>query len=851
MGVWGCKRQEQIVRVLIHVLTLLLAILLSSSSIHYVGSGETDYWRNLAAIAWRYYQPGKGVEASTGLHHAGLYWPYFTDWDLSNYIMAVLDAEELGLILQGGDWGSDYRLSKLINFLKTRPLTTEGVPYLWYDSRTGTNHGNDRANPSDSGKLLLVLDRLRKVKPQYSADVDYIVNVRTNYRALAADERAWSSTSGPYAYLAALGFARFGMGDYAPVRRALETLEALENAPKVSVEGVELPQAYLTLEPFLHLVFEADYDRRVSSLLFKLYLVHELRFQREALRLAFSEGNTGLDNPSYVYEWVVTGDGGVWVITDHSGTRRNDVTPIAFYKVAVAFRAIYDSEYARDLTDWLYSLFSNFNEPNCRSFDCGFMEGADMSGRVVSVIIDRTNSLVLSAARYAMKGLLKIETDPPVPATLYVDGVARDPWGLDYLPLPHGGYMVRFGDVPYYVTPDDMKVQVLPGYTTTATGKYVPAGLLKVETRPPVPATIYLNGVPVAVWGLDYLPLPPGTYTIRFGDVPYYVTPADQTVEVVQGQVSIVVGDYVKAGLLKVETNPPLPSIIYLNGTPVAVWGLDYLPVKPGTYLISFSDVDDYDTPHSVTINVRSDELVVVRGNFTPNPGRRAQKCGECGYLKIETSPPVPATLYVNGTPRDPWGLDYLPLQPGTYVIRFGDVGPPLTAYYVTPPDVTVRISSGEVKVVVGNYSRAGLLKIETIPPVPANLYVNGIRRDPWGLDYLPLPPGKYTIRFGDVPYYVTPPEQVVEIMEDGITVVTGEYLRAGLLKVETNPPVPATIYLDGIPVAVWGLDYLPLKPGKYLVYFGMVEGFNQPGYQLATVNEDNVTIVVGVYRRS
>jgi hypothetical protein len=152
---------------------------------------------------------------------------------------------------------------------------------------------------------------------------------------------------------------------------------------------------------------------------------------------------------------------------------------------------------------------------------------------------------------------------------------------------------------------------------------------------------------------------------------------------------------------------------------------------------------------------------------------------------------------------------------------------------------------------VVGNYSRAGLLKIETIPPVPANLYVNGIRRDPWGLDYLPLPPGKYTIRFGDVPYYVTPPEQVVEIMEDGITVVTGEYLRAGLLKVETNPPVPAIIYLDGIPVAVWGLDYLPLKPGKYLVYFGMVEGFNQPGYQLATVNEDNVTIVVGVYRRS
>jgi hypothetical protein len=414
MGDGSRKRQGLIIRVLVHATVILLALLLSSNNIHLVGSAETGYWQNLASMAWRYYQPGKGVEETTGLHHAGLYWPYFTDWDLSNYIMAILDAEELGLVSQNGDWGSDYRLNKLINFLKTRPLTPEGVPYLWYDSRTGTNEGRARANPSDSGKLLLVLDRLRKVKPQYSADIDWIVNVRTNYRALAADEGVWSSTSGPYAYLAALGFASFGMDVYAPVSRALGALEALENAPKVSVEGIDLPQAYLTLEPLLHLIFEADYDRRVSNLLFKLYLVHELRFQREGLRLAFSEGNTGLDNPSYVYEWVVTGDGGRWIITDHSGARRDDITPISFFKVAVAFRAIYDSEYARNLIDWIYSSFSNFNEPNCRSFDCGFMEGVDTSGRVVSVIIDRTNSLVLSAARYATTERPRFPVDNPL-----------------------------------------------------------------------------------------------------------------------------------------------------------------------------------------------------------------------------------------------------------------------------------------------------------------------------------------------------------------------------------------------------------------------------------------------------
>ena len=816
-----------------------------------------DDWINLARLAWNYYKPGVAVEYSTGLHHAGKDWPYFTDWDLGTYILAILDAEKLGLISRDGEWGSTYRLNKIISFLKTRRLTDEGIPYLWYDSRNGEPWGTTPTNPSDSGRLLVALHRLRLERPEYRDDIEYIVKVRTNYAAIASSN-AWGGPN-PYYYYAALGFKYFGFDQYEPVKRILEGFkEALNTSERVLVEDIDLPKMHLTMEPIIHLYFETEYDPMIEHLLFNTYLAHYNRYNRIGELLAFSEGNTGLDDPSYVYEWMVVPNGDTWVITKPDGTRV-DISPISYLKVAISFHAIYPSEYTVNLLNMIFQAFEEYyrNNPGdpCKNYACGYMEGVDLNGRVVHLIIDRTNGLVLEAARYAVdKGMLKIETSPPVPATLYVDGQPRDPWGLDYLPILTGTHHIRFGDVghppfcDFYVTPADQDAQVSADEITIARGEYELAGLLVVKTDPPVPATIYLNGTPVAAWGLDYLPVKPGKYVIRFGDVPYYVTPPDQIVEVRPKEVTTVVGHYVKAGLLVVKTNPAVPSVIYLNGTPVAVWGLDYLPVKPGVYLVSFGDVDGYETPAPILVEVKADEIVTVIGNFTRNPEKTYPKNENLGFLKIETNPPVPATLYVNGTPRDPWGLDYLPLPPGKYVIRFGDVGLPLCDYYVTPPDVIVEIRPGEVTKVIGNYTLAGLLVIKTDPPVPATLYVNGTPVDPWGLDYLPVKPGTYIIRFGDVPYYVTPKEVVVKVEPKKVTTAVGHYVKAGLLVVKTNPAVASTIYLNGTPVAVWGLDYLPVKPGTYYIYFSPIEGYNQPNIMKVVVNKDEVVEVVGEF---
>ena len=91
---------------------------------------NNSYWLNLATNAWNYFQPGFGVDATTGLHGAELTWPYFTDWDLACYIQAVIDADKLGLLGESGVWGATVRFDDILSFLENRTLTSSGVPYF-------------------------------------------------------------------------------------------------------------------------------------------------------------------------------------------------------------------------------------------------------------------------------------------------------------------------------------------------------------------------------------------------------------------------------------------------------------------------------------------------------------------------------------------------------------------------------------------------------------------------------------------------------------------------------------------------------------------------------------------------
>jgi hypothetical protein len=75
---------------------------------------------------------------------------------------------------------------------------------------------------------------------------------------------------------------------------------------------------------------------------------------------------------------------------------------------------------------------------------------------------------------FVAKGFLHVITSPASPAPIYLDGVARDDWGI-FTDIPVGSHQVCFGFAAHRIAPPCQTVTVAAGAVTTATGTYAPA----------------------------------------------------------------------------------------------------------------------------------------------------------------------------------------------------------------------------------------------------------------------------------------------------------------------------------------------------------------------------------------
>ena len=76
---------------------------------------------------------------------------------------------------------------------------------------------------------------------------------------------------------------------------------------------------------------------------------------------------------------------------------------------------------------------------------------------------------------FIQQGSLRILSSPALAATLFVDNVPRDDWGM-WQSMPAGSYAVSFGPVPRYTTPTPQSATVANGALSTITGTYTFAG---------------------------------------------------------------------------------------------------------------------------------------------------------------------------------------------------------------------------------------------------------------------------------------------------------------------------------------------------------------------------------------
>ena len=328
-----------------------------------VGSAQTinsTVWMKVAANAWAYYQPGRGVDADTALPYAaGVNFRAFTDWDLGSYIQAVIDAQKIGLISVNGTWGASERLDKVLTFLETRPLnTTTGYPFWFYDSMNGkgylttTLYASNSVDVVDTGRLFVALNNLRNFNTSLAPRIENITLYgqnynRTNYAQLVSFIQGCASSNSIYAYYFASGFASFWPQQLGGVPSAI--LTNILNTPTINVTGVPLPNAPICNEPLLGSVFELNNSDsgRLMGLMNRVYLAHEAYYNETGQFMAPSEG--GSPSNDWVYEWVVGPNGEPWQITKQDQTVYYNIAPVMYNKVAFGFLSLYNTTFARSL----------------------------------------------------------------------------------------------------------------------------------------------------------------------------------------------------------------------------------------------------------------------------------------------------------------------------------------------------------------------------------------------------------------------------------------------------------------------------------------------------------------------
>jgi hypothetical protein len=360
-------------------------------------------WKAIAANAWAYFQPGIGVDSTTGLPGAGYGFPYFTDWDLGVYIQAVIDAQKVGLIGTNGDWGAYTRLEKVLTFLENRELnSTTHYPYWFYQSGNGKDYHqqSDQATVKvdgvDTGRLFIALSNLKTYNPSWSTRIDNFVynrfGNRSDYASIVPDVNndCLTSTS-VYTFYVASGYAAFWPSQVNP-NFVLDNIAKVGN---VTTYGVTLPKSSLSCEPILCSVFQLPSNARLNALMKQVYLAHEAYASSTGMYVGFSEGNS---DQGFIYEWVVLPSGATWQVTDIK-INPSSINPIIYNKVALGFLALYNTTYARNLSVYLEQSFP----PPTK----GYTDGADYtaepwSRQLVENVGSNTNGLILEAAKYAL-----------------------------------------------------------------------------------------------------------------------------------------------------------------------------------------------------------------------------------------------------------------------------------------------------------------------------------------------------------------------------------------------------------------------------------------------------------------
>lgn len=188
-------------------------------------------------------------------------------------------------------------------------------------------------------------------------------------------------------------------------------------------------------------------------------------------------------------------------------------------------------------------------------------------------------------------------------------------------------------------------------------------------------------------------------------------------------------------------------------------------------------------------------------------------------------------------------------IRPGTYTITWGNL-----SGYNKPANETLIVPDGGTITFFGAYStengtlqvRPSLSSASWTVTGPSNNSDSGT-----GNADLSVPPGTYTVTWGNVSGYNTPSPSTVSVTSGGTSTATGTYsTQSGTLQV--RPSLSSASWTvegpDNYSRNGSGERDLPVAPGAYTVFWGVVVGYNAPGATVVSINDGETKTAAGDY---
>ncbi len=202
--------------------------------------------------------------------------------------------------------------------------------------------------------------------------------------------------------------------------------------------------------------------------------------------------------------------------------------------------------------------------------------------------------------------------------------------------------------------------------------------------------------------------VPTGTHAVEFKNVDGWTKPTNITLTIDADKTTTATGTYTQTkqtGLLRITVEPSEArnAGAQWRRTGTTTWrdsGTTETNIPLGTYTVEFKDVEGWNKPANITLNINADQTSTATGTYT--------KTKQTGSLQITIEPAearnAGAQWRRKGTStwRDS-GATEISVPTGTHTVEFKDIGG-----WNTPGNTTVNINANQTTTATGTYAQIG-----------------------------------------------------------------------------------------------------------------------------------------------